>query len=179
MFLRQNLFDHLSGRVIPPNGYIWHFIIEDTCFESQLHKSHRIHTTIIDFLLFIINMTVSWTEVMVTSYLTWHFALFSSNLVKAWKFFAGMFGAFFIHINALHRKGNTIINDREDKGLHTKNINKKKHTHTHAHTKEEWTKEKSMLLTWCCRGCPLPSLWHYGMPQHWELFPVIFKPQFI
>ena len=134
MFLRQNLFDHLSGRVIPPNGYIWHFIIEDTCFESQLHKSHRIHTTIIDFLLFIINMTVSWTEVMVTSYLTWHFALFSSNLVKAWKFFAGMFGAFFIHINALHRKGNTIINDREDKGLHTKNINKKNtHTHTCSH----------------------------------------------
>jgi len=34
---------------------------------------------------------------------TWHFALFSSNLVSAWKFFAGMFGAFFMQINALHQ----------------------------------------------------------------------------
>jgi len=34
---------------------------------------------------------------------TWHFALFSSNLVSAWKFFAGMFGAFFKQINALHQ----------------------------------------------------------------------------
>lgn len=34
---------------------------------------------------------------------TWHFALFSSNRVKAWKFFAGMLGAFLRHINALQR----------------------------------------------------------------------------
>jgi len=39
---------------------------------------------------------------------TWHFALFSSNRVKAWKFFAGMFGAFFKQINALHGKENTM-----------------------------------------------------------------------
>lgn len=45
-------------------------------------------------------------------YNTWHFALFSSNLVKAWKFFAGIFGAFFKQINALQKeqKKDTLAN---------------------------------------------------------------------
>lgn len=86
-------------------------------------------------------------------YGTWHFARFSSNRVKAWKFFAGIFGAFFKQINALQEK-------KRGKSLYL----------AHTYIDSCWTKHE---LTWYYRDCPQLWLWHLGMQQHLELSPML------
>lgn len=63
---------------------------------------------------------------------TWHFALFSSNLVNAWKFFAGIFGAFFKHIKALIRKGENISKNNH-RIKYIKNSKATYHEQNHPH----------------------------------------------